>query len=457
MRHSIAFSGMVSILAAALAIATHAAEPKNAAESTPTVPVTPPTNDGEFVVHEWGTFTTFSGSDGVFIDFRPLDVKHSDLPDYVFDRGSFSTGTIRAFSKGRLRGRVRMETPVTYFYTDRFRTVDVHVDFPSGLLTEFYPPARHILPAIDEDNIFGKGELIGNSSLHWGNVDLIPTAELLPNLANSAVREQVTSSIVHLLIPHAADEQHYAAARETDAALVHVRNTSDTQSYFEKFLFYRGVGKFQLPITTHFDGENAVVSNNGELPIRSLILINVDGTTIQATRSDQVNAGQSLPFNGLQTVSQEQLFAMVHQNLVAEGLYEKEAAAMVNTWQQSWFTENGTRVLYTLPGTTTEELLPLHVTPKPQQMLRVMVGRMEVMSPTSEQKMTKAVAESAALRVMHYAEQKENDTNDPYSIPSTIQGFGRMAEPALARVAKIAKDTALRYEAELLIEQFRAN
>ena len=444
-------SVIASILAAAMTIATNTAEPTTASS------VTPPADDGKFLVHEWGTFTTFSGSDGLFIDFRPLDVKHADLPDYVFDRGSFSNGLGKLISKNRLRGRVRMETPVTYFYTDRFRTVDVRVDFPAGLLTEFYPPARQLLPPIDEDNIFGKGELIGNSSLHWGNVDLIPTAELVPNLTDAGLRERVTSSIVHSLIPHAANEQHYAAARETDAALVHVRNASDTQSYFEKFLFYRGVGKFQLPITTHFDGERVVVSNAGGLPIRSLFLINVDGKKIQATRLDLVSAGQSLPFDGLQTVNQEQLATMVQQSLVGEGLYEKEATSMVNTWQQSWFTENGLRVLYILPGPTTEELLPLHVTPKPQQMLRVMVGRMEVMSPTSEQKMTNAVAESTALRALHYAEQQKNNTNSPYSIPTTIQDFGRMAEPALVRVATITQDTALRNEAEMLIEQFRAN
>jgi hypothetical protein len=31
--------------------------------------------------------------------------------------------------------------------------------------------------------------------------------------------------------------------------------------------------------------------------------------------------------------------------LVDQGLYEKEARAMVNTWQDQWFAEEGTRVL----------------------------------------------------------------------------------------------------------------
>ncbi len=171
-------------------------------------------------MHEWGTFTTFSGSDGVFMDYRPLAAEHSDLPDYVRDRGSYSNFPL--FSKSRIWGRVRMETPVTYFYTDRVRTVDVRVDFPEGLLTEFYPPVRQMLPAVDDKNIFGSGEAIGNSRLNWGKVDLIPTDHLLPGVTDESLRQQLTTSLTDKLLPHAANEQHYAAARETDAALVHV-------------------------------------------------------------------------------------------------------------------------------------------------------------------------------------------------------------------------------------------
>ncbi len=150
-----------------------------------------------------GTFTTFSGSDGVFLDFRPLDVNHNDLPDYVLDRGALSQNPLRYLGKRLLRGRVRMETPVTYFYTDRHQTVDVRVDFPEGLLTEFYPPVREIAPALDENNIFGEGEAIGKSSLKWGKVDLIPTSELAPNISDTKLRENLTASIIHGLVPHA--------------------------------------------------------------------------------------------------------------------------------------------------------------------------------------------------------------------------------------------------------------
>src|SRR5262245_8334131 len=72
-----------------------------------------PAGGGRLIVHEWGTFTNFSGSNGIQLDFRPL--LDSDLPEFVYDRSMQSSSI---FSKS-FYARQRMETPVTYFYTDR--------------------------------------------------------------------------------------------------------------------------------------------------------------------------------------------------------------------------------------------------------------------------------------------------------------------------------------------------
>lgn len=336
----------------------------------------------------------------------------------------------------------------------------MRVDFPQGLLTEFYPPVRNMLPPIDNEKIFVEGEAIGNSRLNWGKVDLIPTAQLLPQVQNASLRETLTANMVEGLLPHAANEQHYAAARETDAALVHVRGTaglnSPQQSFFEKFLCYRGVGKFQLPVNARFDSDHVIISNDGALPLNSAIMIHVDGEDLLATSIDQVAAGRSLKFDNLQPMTAQQLVELVQQCLIDEGLYAKEATAMVKTWQQSWFTENGTRVLYMVPGPTTDELLPLYVTPRPKQMLRVLVGRMEIMSPADEQRMIEAVAASVKTRAEHNAlAVPKGKQGTPYEIPASVREYGRMAEPALVRVSKISKDPTVRREAQMLIAQYQ--
>ena len=57
---------------------------------------------------------------------------------------------------------------------------------------------------------------------------------------------------------------------------------------------------------------------------------------------------------------------------------------MVKTWDDSWFAEQGTRVLYTLPQQWTDGVLPLAITPAPKEVRRVFVGRAELITPAME-------------------------------------------------------------------------
>ncbi len=434
------------------------------AEETPTALTTSTKNkssvqsgevEGKFVVHEWGTFTTFSGSDGAFLDFRPLAQAHSDLPSYVFDRCSYST--VGRFLKARLRGRVRMETPVVYFYTDRIRSVDVSVNFPQGLLTEFYPPTRSISPPLNETLALGDGEPIGKSSLDWGTIDLIPKEAFVPSMKDAEVQSRIAERLMHSVLPHGPNEKHYAQARATDSALVHMTGVNipighQRKNYFEKFLFYRGVGSFELPVEVTFQGDTPVFANHGVRPINSVILIESREGKVKATKIAQVAAGGEQPFAVTETMNLDQLADLVKKSLLAEGLYEKEASSMVNTWKDSWFAEEGRRVLYMVPGEVTEQLLPLNITPAPKERLRVLVGRMEIMSPSDENTLAQHVRDSIALREAFTKKHNSGNKNAPaYPIPKFIQSWGRMTEPALARISKIASELPLQREAEKLL------
>src|SRR5262249_9736989 len=118
------------ILAVALGIGATALIPIHAA-----VPDTLPNN---FIVHEWGTFTTFAGSDG---EMLPFIATAEDLPDFVYHGVQDPQGRkIRQLgTKGRTSHLVSLETPVLYFYAERELTASVDVVFPRGLLTEHYP------------------------------------------------------------------------------------------------------------------------------------------------------------------------------------------------------------------------------------------------------------------------------------------------------------------------------
>ena len=110
-------------------------------------------SNDKLIVHEWGTFTSFSGSDGVKLEFRPL--VENDLPRFV---GTTLPSWNDMLSKRSIRAIQRMETPVTYFYTPVERDVSVKVNFPQGLLTEYFPPVIEHAPKQEAPSFFGIGD-----------------------------------------------------------------------------------------------------------------------------------------------------------------------------------------------------------------------------------------------------------------------------------------------------------
>jgi hypothetical protein len=227
-----------------------------------------PVAQDRFVVHEWGTFTNFAGADGVLLDFRPN--KDQELPDFVWDRALQSQSP---FCKSYHRTRQRMETPVTYFYTDRPRDVRARVDFPQGLLTEFYPPATEMAPAYEP----AAPPLIGNSFLDWGTLRVVPQDQL----DDLRTVDEEGNVIEEAVLPAAEGEDHYAYARETDSAVVAAYDPGYGRHY-EKFLFYRGIGNFQLPLRFRALGEGRFeVHNFGPDPVESLFLVRIEGGRVR--------------------------------------------------------------------------------------------------------------------------------------------------------------------------------
>lgn len=470
-------SGLIIVLAMAGGMAT-----SSLWSSTTPTPVSPQeaTSQGDsaspLIVHEWGTFTTFSGSNGVHLDFRPL--LDDELPHFVMDRAE-QAGAIW-FGKGRIRSRVRMETPVTYFYTDVERTVSAKVRFPKGMLTEFYPPVREMAPAYDLNAATrGDGEPVSEGLLDWGAIELIPASSLRPGIKDAQTASWLQEVIASKILPE-ANGNHYAHARETDAAFVYSRwpgvdlpewmekplqSPSGAVRYspghhIEKFLFYRGVGQFDVPVqVTTDDKDRVTIANKGTHPITGMLMLTVKDDQLRLVQVPDCAAGETqnavLPSDSITT---DELRSAMTERLVGAGLFEKEAIAMVNTWQDSWFTEQGTRLFYLVPQETTDALLPLEITPAPDKTVRVMVGRVEIMSATQEQQLMAVLKRSAQDRKVAWAKAAEEKSQvaPTLPVPAEFVTLGRMAEPALARLQAIAKQREVADEAELLLTQLRS-
>lgn len=297
---------------------------------------------GGLTVHEWGTFTSIAGADGRAVPWLPLGGQ-SDLPSFVHRASNLPPKTA-------LTATVRMETPVLYFYSSREGRVDVNVRFRQGLITEHFPRGA-VGPAGIDGASMGTPGFEGR--IAWRNVRIQPAATVAFPTGNAP--------------------SHYYAARRAEAAPLRVGSEQ------EGFLFYRGVGNLELPVIATVGASGEVeVATAGNDRIPALVLFTNRGGRIgyevRARPSRRVTFAPPRMDRDL-----ESLRVALEQVLVAEGLYEKEAAAMVATWSDSWF-EEGTRLFYVVPRRTVDAGLPLEIRPQPADVARVFVGRLELVT-----------------------------------------------------------------------------
>lgn len=334
-------------------------------------------------VHEWGTFTSVAGQDGQSVNWTPLNGPQ-DLPCFVahqnlaaiqvkgrdiFGMLKILPGSPAAVAAppappvaplpivppAAMIAKIRMETPVLYFYASEDVSVNVKVGFQQGVMSEWYPQA--ILPPQN----WARPLATTVGSIEWASVSVRPRASVT--------------------YPQDGTKSHYYAAREVDASPIQV----GTQ--YEKFLFYRGLADFQPSI-------DATISRSGDVSAKvpagtpRLVLFENRNGRVAYRIADKAGTHVTLPrpvagnINALRT----DLEAM----LTKEGLYPREAKAMVETWRDSWF-EEGTRIFYIIPKAAVEDRLPLAISPAPADVARVFVGRLELITPEMKDDVERAL------------------------------------------------------------------
>jgi hypothetical protein len=366
---------------------------------------------GKLVVHEWGTFLAMNGSDGVTLDGMYHE-EHA-LPGFVH---------ARSHNELRLRtSNLKGETPVIYFYNDRPLRVRVEVGFPGGVWTQWYPQADFVGPSLVQ-----MGTLLHarNGRIGW-TVDVVP-----PSFANPA-------------LPSAPTDALWNFARDVDAAYV-VATDSTRQTNpkeWERFLFYRGLGEARLPLDAG-TGRAGGLSCRPDLVegLRDIYVLRVENNQGAYRYLPSLRCGEAIEhvvptMDGAQPVDR---FADTVANdlaarLVANGLYPKEARAMVNTWRTSYFKNDGIRVLFALPQSWTDRFIPMTIDPKPDQLVRVMVGRIELLTPerqrAAEQAISQLASPHATVRARAFA---------------TLRDQGRYVEPIVRRTMSSTSDERVR-------------
>jgi len=307
-------------------------------------------NQSAVVAHEWGTFTSVAAPDGSPVEWSTL-VGPPDLPCFV------QRGPAR---KTDFSSLVRMETPVLYFYSSRSAELSVKVPaLPLGSMTEWYPKATD-----------------AGNSLRWDSIKLDPAA--------------------HPDLPASKNASRYFAARNTDSTPLNVGGQ------WEKMLFYRGVGSFAIPLYPKFTADGKIevrnVSQDG-IPL-AILFENHDGKLGYRIESDMTGTS-TIDLPDL-TGDIGRVRAVIVKALIERGgLYPKEAQAMMDTWQDSWF-EEGARLIYILPQRPVDALLPLTITPVPSELTRAFVGRIELLSPAMKREIEIAATAGDEVALKKY-------------------------------------------------------
>ncbi len=344
---------------------------------------------GGYTLHEWGTFTTLSSSAGKLLP--GVQREEEPLPHFVRSHEGMMPFNSPWGAKGWYRPlanvTVRMETPVIYFYTKEAFEAQVEVGFKGGSISQWFPPrtSGEVPPTIvrdhrgwpkEEENLLDFAQPY-NGSIRWD-------VKVTPPQPDDAMRYFKTGETPSWIYP-----------RYPDSALV---TTKDGDA--EKFLFYRGLGNFTLPVTFSSAGNGKVkIENKGADAVGGMVVFENTGSGVRWSTCETLAAGSvhEADLTG-KNPQPEKWQAGVYADTVAmltrAGLNRAEADAMVQTWWPSYFGRQGLRVFWIVPRKFTDQILPLKVTPAPKDTVRVLVGRSEVLSPEFEQKLVEDFATS---------------------------------------------------------------
>lgn len=339
----------------------------------------------EFIVHEWGTFTSVVGSDG-----RPLpglEVEEEHLPNFVHSFAGFAPAN-KGWNRPVHGVTIKMETPVLYFYSPTALSARVDVGFNGGSISQWYP------------------ERVGGETL--------PPAPLLFNARGEPMDAPAPVDFaaghrgravwrVAVLPPNAPDPvsaprdwetRQWPRARVPGANLVR-----GPGGEVEGFIFYRGLGNFRLPLEVKSVADGTLtLQNRGADDLPFVWVYEKPRLPNASARSwyGRLKPGAPTTVSGLATADRAE--AAFQNALVAAGLTVDEAKALRATWQESYFDHPGLRVFWLVPRALTDAVLPIAIEPEPTRLERVLVGRTEVLTPTFEAELARDFALTAGKR-----------------------------------------------------------
>jgi hypothetical protein len=405
------------------------------------------------VIHEWGTFTSLQDEAG-----RTITGANSDdepVPEFVHRISELiprPTELAPVYKKGVPRThsqvRMRLETPVLYFYPPAGQREPLHanvqVGFRGGWLTEYYPAADVSAPGLHEGNF----RFAGLSPKTMGTLDWHD----LTIGGNYSLPE--------------TDAQVWLAPRQVKAATVRAPGGEA-----EKYLFYRGVGNLPSPLNVSRSEDNDAlviredvnpdlglraplsiramwlvhVREDGSVAFRTLGSVELTGasgrelarTSIDFAAADKPAEKKSTPAGeakpALESLIDQYapanlaaLRTEMRKELIADGLYIDEADAMLKTWELAYFKSPGLRLFYLLPQQWTDAVLPLRCSLL-ADVSRTMVGRVELVTP-KQRTLLKKIGSGAVSKTNWFFESLQSKSARSEMLAQLADGKARFQD-----------------------------
>jgi len=387
-----------------------------------------------FDLHEWGTFTTVSGSDGTLL--TGLHVEEEKLPPFVYSHAGMEPGKLlhhnpivflpqanpaprpssnqievylnqtdkkyypsmptsdplmrtKGFpSRAQIANvTVKMETPVIYFYGGTGEKVNVKVGFNGGTISQWYPART----SGDTPNKVEIAEADRHDSL------------------KKAMQEKENCTLVDREVRDFG--KSYQGAIEWDLELLeaddaytfkHNQNPSwiypkvsnanmvKVGDEYEDYLFYRGIGA----IFSVNDADEVQITNQSAESIPFALAFEKTKSGVRYKAISNLKKETTISESAWTTLGRDwraKVYTAMRQGLIDQGLTAEESNGMVKTWWKSYFEKDGLRVFWVVPPAELEKILPLQVTPQPESSVRVIVGRADILRPAFEEQLIASV------------------------------------------------------------------
>jgi hypothetical protein len=251
-----------------------------------------------------------------------------------------------------------------------------------GILNEFYPQGDGSVE-VDVERAQQKMQA-GVLAPTWDG-------EILNNYVVGGLRWKGIS-LRDSVSPPLTTNHIWLAPRQVRAAGVVARSGES-----ERYLFYRGVAHLDALVQTELTAKAIVLRSpkrmlwlsepTATIPHLWLVDIRPNGSSAfrdEASLSISRDAAsvelRRLPLfteREYGTRKLDELRASMKRELLAGGLYEDEADAMLETWKESYYHMPGLRVFYIVPQQWLRYFLPLQIS-APHELKRVLVGRIDI-------------------------------------------------------------------------------